>query len=231
MKTLLIASICLLISPIALLSQTTPNQTEFNIWNDISLTIPLVKEDDKNGKSVDKISANVYTTLRFGRDNLRFVDERIGVGIKYRINKYISLAPDVFYRGTQPFAGNKSYETRVRFAVNVQNKWSKFSLVDRNQIEYRFRNSKKNDVRYKNRLRLNVPIKREKKEVVTFFTSDEPYYNLTTNKVTRNELLIGLAKKFNKNFSSDFYYVWAQDRGFPKIVHGVGISLKFRIDK
>lgn len=175
--------------------QEPTNKGEFNVWGDASLTIPLVKKVDRNGKAFDKISISINTTLRLGRDNLRPIDERIGFGLKYRINKYVSLSPDIFYRGFQPFDGGKGYETRARFAVNLQNKWSGFSLVDRNQIEYRFRNSKKNDVRYKNRLRLNIPIKKSKKELFTFFTSTEPYYNLTTKKLTRNELLIGGTKK------------------------------------
>lgn len=212
------------------LAQDTENETEFNIWNDTSLTFPLIKERDKDGKEFDRLNMTVFGTLRFGRDNLRPIDERIGVGINYRINKYVSLAPDVFYRGSQPVPGNNSFETRFRMAVVLQKSWSKFSLNNRQQIEYRLRNSKKDDVRYKPRLRLNVPIKKEKKELITPFASVEPYYNITTNKWTRNEIFLGFGKKFNKNFSTDIYYLNVKDASLPKQVHGLGVGLKFRVD-
>ncbi|NNE98415.1 MAG: DUF2490 domain-containing protein [Pyrinomonadaceae bacterium] len=211
-------------------AQETPNDTEFNIWTDLSITMPLVKRETADGKKFDKLSLTLNSTLRLGRDNLRPVDERIGMGLNYRVNKYLSLSPDIFYRGAQPFKGGKGYETRVRFAATVQNKWSNFSIDDRNQVEYRFRNSKKNDVRYKNRLRLKVPVRKNGKEIFTPFASTEPYYNITTKKFTRNELLVGASKSINKNFGTDIYYVLVNDRDFPKTVHGAGISLKIKID-
>ena len=233
MKSLpLFVTAIILLAPAGIFGQVDPpNDTEFNIWNDVSLTIPLVKESDGDGKEVDKVTLFFFTTLRLGRDNLRPVDERGGVGFNFRINEYVSLSPDVFYRGSQPFAGNSSTATRLRFAVNLQKKWSSVSIVDRNQIEYRFRNNKKDDVRYKNRLRINIPVKKEGRVVLTPFVSTEPYYNITTKKFTRNELMVGTAKKFNNNFGTDFYYVLVNDRSFPKTVHGIGIALKFKIDR
>lgn len=210
--------------------QDTANETEFNIWNDTSITFPVFKQKDKSGKEFDQMNFIVIGTLRFGRDNLRPVDERFGVGINYRINKYISLAPDIFYRGSQPVPGNKSYETRFRMAVVLQKNWTKFSLNHRQQIEYRLRNSRKDDVRYKPRLRLNIPITKEKKEIITPFASVEPYYNITTHKWTRNEIFLGFGKKFNNNVSTDIYYLNVKDASFPKQVHGLGIGLKFRVD-
>ena len=211
-------------------SQDIANETEFNIWNDTSVTIPIIKEKDERGKEFDRLNFSVFGTLRFGRDNLRPVDERIGVAINYRINKYVSLAPDVFYRESQPVPGSNSIETRFRMAVVLQKSWSKFSLNNRQQVEYRLRSSRKDDVRYKPRIRLNVPIKKENKEILTPFASVEPYYNITTNKWTRNEIFVGFGKKVNKNFSTDIYYLNVRDAGLPKQVHGLGIGLKFRVD-
>jgi hypothetical protein len=211
-------------------SQEPPNEKEFNIWSDASVTIPIVKGEDKSGKSFDKINIFFNTTLRLGRDSMRPIDERVGVGMNFRVNKYITLTPDIFYQAQQPTAFSKGTQTRFRFAVSAQNKWSKFSISDRNQIEYRLRNNQKDDVRYKNLIRLNVPINKDNKEVVTFFTSNEPYYNITTKKFTRNELFIGFSKTFNKNFKGELYYLLMNDRSFPKTVNGVGVNFKFRVD-
>lgn len=226
----LFSLVLILTISIRVVAQDTPNESEFNVWNDTSLTIPLIKREDSSGKKIERLSLSINATLRLGRDNLRPVDERIGLGLSYRVNKYLSLSPDFFYRGSQPFKGNKAYATRIRFAATVQNSWSKFSIDDRNQFEYRFRNSKKNDIRYKNRIRLKIPVKRGGRELLTPFASTEPYYNITTKKFTRNELMIGASKNFTNNFGAELYYVLANDRDFPKTVHGLGIGLKFKID-
>lgn len=207
-----------------------PNESEFNIWSDASVTIPLVKGEDKNGKSFDKVNIYFNTTLRLGRDNLRPIDERVGVGMNFRVNKYVTLNPDVFYQAQQPTAFSKGIQTRFRFAVKLNNSWKNFSISDRNQIEYRLRNSQKDDVRYKNKIRLDIPIRKENKEILKVFASDEPYYNITTKKITRNELFIGVSKKFNKNFTGELYYLLMNDRSFPKTVNGVGVNFKFRVD-
>ena len=75
---------------------------------------------------------------------------------------------------------------------------------------------------------LNVPITKEKKEIITPFASVEPYYNITTHKWTRNEIFLGFGKKFNNNFSTEIYYLNVKDASLPKQVHGLGIGLKIQ---
>ena len=71
----------------------------------------------------------------------------------------ITLVPDYFYRGYQPFQGVNQLEHRVRFAVTLGNKWKEVSLNNRYQIEYRFRHFQKNSTRLKSRLRFEYPFK------------------------------------------------------------------------
>jgi len=230
MKTFILPILAFFFLSTTTFSQTTPIRSDFQIWNDTSITIPLKKSTDGNGKAFDRLTFSVNGTLRFGRDASRPVDERIGVSFNYRLNKYVSLSPETLYRGYQPFKGSKSFESQLRFSVILNKNWKRFSLNDRNQIEYRLRNSAKNSVRYKNRLRLNVPINRNGKEIFTPFVSDEPYYDFQAKTWTRNELFAGFGKKFNKSFSADFFYLFVKDKGFPKTVNGIGVSFKFRID-
>ncbi len=158
-------------------SQTRPIKSDFQIWSDASVSLPLKKSKDKKGKEFDRLIVSLNGTMRFGRSALRPVDERIGVGFNYRLNKYVSFVPDYLYRGYQPYTSRKDFESRFRFAVVLENKWKYFSLNDRNQIEYRLRNSRQDSVCYKNRFRFNVPFIKNKKELFTQFVSDEPYYD------------------------------------------------------
>ncbi len=212
-------------------AQVTPIRSDFQIWNDTLIAIPLKKSHTKTGVEFDRTTLSIVGTLRFGRNAARPVDERIAVGLSYRLNKYISFVPDVLYRGYQPYRGRKEYESRFRFAVVLENKWKYFSLNDRNQIEYRLRNSRQNSVRYKNRLRLNVPVVKNKRNIFTPFVSDEPYYDFQAHDLTRNELFAGIGKRFTKNFGADFFYLFVKDKGFPKTINGIGINLIFRIER
>ncbi len=225
---IIISIAAIFLCSVSAFSQTIPIDNDIQIWNDTSVSFPLIKSKNKEGKEFERLSFSINGILRFGRNVSRPVDERIGVGFNYRINKYFSLAPDIFYRGTQPFKGRRDYETRFRFAVVLENKWKHFSIANRNQIEYRMRNSRQDSVRYRNRFRFNYSLIKAKTELFTPFISDEVFHDFQVKAWTRNEFFVGIGKKFNNNFSTDIYYLFAKDRSFPKTINGIGVSLKFK---
>lgn len=229
----LILPICIfiLIFSTSLFSQSIPIRSDFQIWNDTSVSIPLKESTDKNGKKFERMAVSINGVVRIGRNASRPVDERIGLGFNYRLNKYVSFAPDFFYHITQPAKNRNNYETRFRFAVVLENKWKRFSLNDRNQIEYRLRNSICDSVRYKNRFRFNVPVTKGKKDFFTPFVSTEPHHDFQAKIWTRNEFFAGINKKFNKYFAADVFYLFIKDRSSPKIINGIGVGLKFKVDR
>lgn len=211
-------------------SQNVPPERDFQVWNDSSIAFPLIESKNKQGKEFDRLTFLLSGTLRLGRNAARPVDERIGFGFNYRLNIYLSFALDYLYRGYQPFPGVNQLEHRVRFAVTLGNKWRNFSLNNRHQIEYRFRHFQKNSTRLKSRLRFEYPFKRNEKEIFAPFVSGETFYDFSVKKLTRGELLIGVARKFNKKLTVDFFYLFAKDRSFPKTINGIGTSLKFTLN-
>lgn len=211
---------------VKIFSQTLPER-DFQSWNDIQLSFPLIKND----KEVEKLSFFVSGTLRVGRNLSHFVDERIGAGFDIFVNKYVSLTPSYFYRAGQPFAGRKEYEHRLRFDVSLEKKWSAFSIKDRNRIEYRIRNSRSDSVRYRNKIQLKIPVKTDGKEIFAPFVATEPFYDFQAKAWTRNEFSAGISKKLSPNASGDFYYMLQSNRGnVLKTINIVGISLKFKVD-
>ena len=209
--------------------QTAPKE-DINIRSDVSLTFPLIKSTDKKGKKFDRLTFTVTGTLRFFDNASRLADERIGASFTYRLNKNVSFIPEYIYRANQPVRGRRDFESRVRFAAVFENKWKKFSITDRNMLEYRIRNSRPNSFRYRNKLRFNYPILKENKEIITPFVSNEPFYDFSINKFSHNELFAGFSKKFNKNLTAEFYYLLINDRSNPKLVNGFGMNFKFRIE-
>jgi hypothetical protein len=213
-------------------SQTAPPESDFQFWNETQIAIPIVKSEDKNKKEFDRVSLFFSGTLRFGRNYTRFVDERIGFGFDFKINKYLTLTPSYLYRAAQPYQNRKEFENRFRFAATLENKWTRVSVRDRNLIEYRSRNSRADSVRYRNKLQFNFPIHKNKKEIFAPLVADEVFYDFHDKAWTRNELTLGINKKFTSDFSADFFYLYQRNRGnVLRDVNAFGINLKFRIDR
>lgn len=208
-------------------ADTTDNQ----FWNETQVIFPLVKKKDAKGKSIDKLSFFLNGNLRIGQDFRHFVDERIGFGFIYKANKYVSLTPSYIYVAQQPTPTRKLYESRLRFAVGLENHWKNFAMDDRNLVEYRLRNSTADSVRYRNKFRFAVPVKKDDKEIFTPYAADEVYYDFHLKAISRNELTLGVTRKLTSNLSADFFYLWQTNKtGSPKNVNVFGINLKIKID-
>ena len=212
-------------------SQPAAPETDVQFWNDASIAVPVVKKKNKQGKDVVKIGFFLTGSLRAGENVSRFIDERVGVGVDFYINQYVTLTPNYFYRAGQPDKNRKEYEHRVRFDVTIGKSWSRFSVRDRNRIEYRIRNPNTDSVRYRNKLQVNVPVKRNKKEIFTPFVATEPFYDFRAHKWTRNEFSAGISRKINDNLTTDFYYLLQNNRGSVlRVVNAFGVNLKFKIN-
>lgn len=203
------------------------------LWNETQFVFPLVKKKDADGESVDKLSFFLQTNLRIGRNVSNFTTRRVGFGFDYRLNKYVSFTPSYVYINSQsPVNREKQYETRVRLAVNLEKEWKRFSLDDRNLIERRFRNSSDDDtVRYRNRLRLRVPIKRGGKELFVPFAWNEIYYDFRAGEFSRNQFALGATRQINKNLTAELFYLRRANRSeTPRRINAFGVNLTVKID-
>jgi hypothetical protein len=232
MKFRFLFFLIIIFGAISAASQTAPPESDFQFWNETQLAIPLVISKDKDNKDFERVSLFLSGTLRFGRNYTRFVDERIGFGFDFKINKYLTFTPSYLYRAAQPYQNRKEFENRFRFAATLENKWTRFSVRDRNLIEYRARNSRADSVRYRNKLQFNFPVHKNKKEIFAPLVADEIFYDFQDKAWTRNELTLGINRKFGAHVSADFFYLYQRNRGnVLKNVNAFGINLKFKIDR
>lgn len=213
------------------LAQTPAIDTDDNqAWNETQFVFPIAKKKHEGGRT-SELSFFVYGTLRMGRDARHLVDERVSLGFTYKYNKYVSFTPSYLYGVSQPLPARKLYESRFRFAVGLENKWKKFSIDDRNLIEYRLRNSSADTVRYRNRARLLVPVVKGDKEIFAPYVSDEIFYDFKLNRFSRNELSFGVVRKLSPSVSADMFYMWRMNTiGLPKNANVIGVNLKIKID-
>jgi hypothetical protein len=212
------------------IAQTTPVDTDDNqVWNETQFVFPIAKKKHEGGRT-SELSFFVYGVARFGQNARHFADERISFGLNYKYNKYITFSPSYLYGASQPAPHKKAFESRFRFAVTLENKWKKFSIDDRNLVEYRLRNSTADTIRYRNRFRFLVPVVKGDKEIFTPYVGDEVFYDSKTKKISRNEIYLGVVRKLSPTVSADMFYMWRMNRiGSPKNLNIVGVNLKIKI--
>lgn len=227
---------CLLLTVAALIfcaapvfSQTNNSpETDTQLWHETKIYFPLLKKTDENGKKSDRLSFFVAGNLRFGQNVRHFIDERIGAGLDLTLTKNVSVSTSYLYRAGQPLKNRKEYEHRLRFDLNLEKKWKTFSIKDRNRIEHRIHHSRSDSTRYRNKIQLKIPIKKDGKELFAPFVADEPYYDFSKNKWNRNEFSAGISKKLPGKVSADFFYLLqTNDTQVLKTVHVFGVNLKF----
>lgn len=207
--------------------QTSAPLQDFQIWNDVQLTVPLIKSKDKKS---DRLNLVLSGTLRLRSNGSRFGDERIGAALEFKAKPFLTVGGGYLYRAHQPYAGKKEMENRVRGEVTLEKRLQNFSIRNRTRLEYRFRSGMADSSRFRNRLTLVVPIKQRNKELFSVFVADEPYYDFSKKLWTRNEISAGVTKKFSPTFSLDVYYLLQSNKAsYLKEVHALGTAFKFRI--
>ena len=206
-------------------------EKDFQFWSETNIYFPILKKKNRNGEKVEKINFFVSGTFRVGKNLTKPDDERIGGGFDFILNKLVTLTTSYLYRAGQPVTGGKEFEHRIRIEATFGHKWQKFSLKDRNRFEYRFRTPQSDSVRFRNKFTFAVPVKKSGKEIFAPFAATEVFYDFHENKINRNELSLGISKKFDKVTTIDFFYLWQRNRGnVLKNVNVVGVNLKFKID-
>jgi hypothetical protein len=195
-------------------------ETDVQFWNDTQLAMPLGKKTDFFIQGTVRIRANFDTA----------VDERWGAGFVFKLNKYLSLNHFYFHREARPPRGKPENEERLtmgatlRFPIN-----KKFSFIERNWIERRFRSPQVNAWRYRNRMQLEHPFV-IKKAKFTGYVSDEVFYDWSLHDWVRNRFAIGANHAFNKHFTLDLFLMRQNDgRARPGDITILGSQLRFRM--
>ena len=206
-------------------------QTDFQSWNDVTFTKPIVKAKDSKNKSYDKFSVFFSGTMRFGNKVQNITDQRAGFGFDFKANPFITFTTSYTYVVSRPKVTTHDYENRLGFAATFEKKFGKIGLKDRNLVEYRIRNSKADSTRYRNKFTFSYDIAKDKKTLFTVFATVEPHYDFTSESWNRNESFFGITRKFTKNLSTDFFYIRQDNKsGLPKAINGIGVSFKVKLD-
>lgn len=198
-----------------------PPRDDQQFWNETQVIKPLTQTKD----------LLVIGVLRTGRNWQRPVDERIGVGVAFKLNKYLTLQPTYFYVDQQPYAGFRISEHRLIMNATGKATLGKFTFTDRNLLERRVRHTTRDFTVYRNRLQLDHPA-----QIGSFkfkpFLADEVWYSTQTGSAGRlgwfrNRISAGIIKQFNERFNAEFFYLRQDDGKLrPGNVHAIGTLLR-----
>ena len=213
---LMIATLGVLIGAGMAFGQVPP-QDDKQFWNETQLI-----------KSLDaKHDLIVIGVLRIGRDVQRPVDERIGAGLAFKLNKYLTVMPTYVYVDQQPYEGLRIREHRLVMNLTGKAKLGEWTFTDRNLIERRVRHDSRDFTVYRNRLQIDHPAKIGQ---FTFkpFVADEIWHSTQTVQGRnlgwfRNRISAGIIKQFTPRFSAEFFYLRQNDGvSRPGDVHALG---------
>lgn len=205
----------------AVQAQPTPSREDNQFWNETQLIKPLSKDKD----------LIIIGVLRVGRNFARPVDERIGAGLAFKLNKYLTIMPTYIYVDQQPFAGRRIQEHRVIFNATAKFKLGELTFTDRNLIERRVRHATRDFTVYRNRLQLDYPVRLGR---VNFkpFLADEVWYSTQSGQQRRqgwfrNRISAGIIKQFGERFNAELFYLRQTDGiSFPGDVHALGTLVR-----
>lgn len=213
-------------------AQQSPYTRDFQIWNNVQITVPISKGKDRKNKPFDKIDLVLDGTVRLGRNGAYPVDDRFGAALDFRVNQYFKVSPGYLYQRFEEVPHQKTYESRLTIAGTFEKRFADFTFRHRSMFEYRLRNSRPNTEVYRARFQVSHPVRFHDKEIFAPFISEEPYYDFGAKLWNRNEFFAGVSKKLNKNLATDVFYVNQFGKvGLPRVVSGIGVNFKIRIDQ
>lgn len=202
----------------------TPPREDHQFWNETQVVKHI------NAKQ-DLVFIGV---MRIGRDWHRPVDERIGAGYAFKINKHLTIQPTYLHVDYQPYAGRRINEDR--YVLNVTGKFAikQFTFTDRNLIERRVRYNNPDFTVYRNRLQIDHPW-----HVGEFkfkpYVADEIWYSTQTTNAKqfdwfRNRFSVGMIKQINEHLTSEVYLLYQSDgRSRPGNIPVVGTLFRYTL--
>ena len=198
---LLTAAIFVLLTSSGAFAQATgPLKSDTQFWNDVIFTTPLNKRVDFGFTITTRTNSHLSDVL----------DERWGAGWIIKVNKYLTFTPFYFHRQARPPRLVKEREERLTLGATLRFPAGKFTLVERNWFERRWRTPQRDAWRYRIRGQIEHPFTVNKFKF-TGYVSDEVFYDWSLDRWVRNRFAVGGYHQFNKHFTLDLYIMRQND--------------------
>jgi hypothetical protein len=208
----------LICSLVSVKAQTPPliEQDDVQSWNDVQLTVPLSK----------KVDFVTQFTMRFGKNISRLNDGRFQFGFAYKPNKTWTIQPFYWFINSRDSRGRFRHEDRFNLRIGYKFPIKSFGLSHRSWFEYRKRNTG-NSWRYRPSLTFEKEL--PKKFKAKFYVTEEPFYDSTLDKFSRNRFTVGINRTLTKKLSVDLFYMRQNDgNSRPGDLQVIGTAWKIK---
>jgi hypothetical protein len=195
------------------------DDSDIQTWNEFQLSAPLHK----------KIDLYFAGTLWLGKNASRSQEERMAVGLTYKLSHRYSVTPFVSIMRSRNLAGIYQSEERLQLRQILKFPFKKIGLALRSNYEYRIR-SVGNSWRLGSAAIIDRKIEPAGIQGLKLFVFEEPFYDSASGRFSRNRFSAGLNKILNKKLSIDLYYL-RQDDHFthPSLIHAIGATWKIAL--
>ena len=223
LNSLIIATIFLFIPDRMALAQASFD-TDFQVWNDVTVSVPLDKNKDW--------TLSLGGVWRVGKNVQKSVDERVSVALMRKLNRTFSVGTGYVYRASNPTFRRRLYESRFQ-AIGVINVPlpKKFNLSNRHILLYQSLYSRPDTSIYRTRFWLKRPVNIGDRTIEPFIAY-EHFYDFRADSWVRYRIQPGVTTKIYKKLSADIYYLRQNEGGGgkrPGTLNAVGSSLKISL--
>lgn len=211
---LILTAAIIVFSPLASTGQT--DDSDFQSWNDLQVTVPVTKKLD------------IYTaaTIQFHSNLSKLDNTRFSIGATVKPAKGFSITPFVTFLSDRNSRNNFRYEYRYVLRGVYKHDFEQFSISHRSQIEYRYRPGA-NTWRYRPSVTVEKKLPKSFVPGLKIFVTEEPFYDSASGRFSRNRISAGVNKSLNKKVSLDLYYLYQGDNNSsPGSVNVLGTGLK-----
>lgn len=220
---------CLLLITVAQAQSVTPvvpPREDHQFWNELQLIKHVNEKQD----------VVVIGVVRVGRNWQLPVDERLGAGYAFKLNKHLTIMPTYIHVEYQPYPTRIIHEERLVMNVTGKFNLGQFAFTDRNLIERRVRHGSADFTVYRNRLQIDHPA-----HIGEFkfrpFIADEIWASTQSRTLAqgggdfgwyRNRISVGISKQLSKHLLGDFFLLYQHDGlSRPGNIPVVGTFLRY----
>ena len=146
---------------------------------------------------IDKWEGSVKSEFRYKDDMSNHYYSYVDVGLTYDWLDWLEVSGNYRYI---TYESDDVWLRENRPHINAKLKWklAGFKFSDNNRLEYRSRESKENVWRYRNKIKVEYPLKWSKLEISPY-VYEEIFYDFTADERSKNRVEAGLSMKFIKN--------------------------------
>lgn len=191
-------------------------------WEDATVSVDL--DNDK------KWGAYGTQETRFGRHNGNPFLYNFDMGIVYRgFADWLDVGVSFKKEYEQDSTGKFRSENRPHLNFTLKGKLFGLDTSNRIRIEYRDRQHKKDEYRFRNKTTIKIPCRALLDIGLQPFIAEEWLMNLGDSNINQNRLYAGVSWTISKHLKSSLYYMWKASRGSGGWANTnvIGTSLKF----